>query len=162
MAEISLAVKTETAEELQESVLNLATIMGGQTAVKANVADPHATPEPEPKQKKKKTAAKKEQTEDKAASTEKTSEEKASSIAKEKTALKEDKEPEKSITEGQHPNATKADVQAAMKKAMEAGHRPEIKTAFGRFNAGKLSDLKEEDYSAFITDLEALIATAGD
>lgn len=161
MAEISLAVKTETAEELQESVLNLATIMGGQKAVEVNASDPHVEPEPEPKQKKK-TAAKKEQTEEKAASTEKTSEEKASSSTKKETKLKEDIEPEKSTTEGQYPNATKADVQAAMKKAMDSGHRPEIKTAFGRFNAGKLSDLKEEDYSAFITDLEALVATAGD
>ncbi|MGJ1006914.1 hypothetical protein [Enterococcus gallinarum] len=66
-------------------------------------------------------------------------------------------EPEKSITSGQHPGATKADVQAAMKNAMAKKKRDAILTAFGRFNAGKLSDLKEEDYSAFITDLEALV-----
>lgn len=66
-------------------------------------------------------------------------------------------EPEKSITAGQHPGATKADVQAAMKNAMAKKKRDAILTAFGRFNAGKLSDLKEEDYSAFITDLEVLV-----
>lgn len=66
-------------------------------------------------------------------------------------------EPEKSITAGQHPGATKADVQAAMKNAIAKKKRDAILTAFGRFNAGKLSDLKEEDYSAFITDLEALV-----
>jgi esterase/lipase superfamily enzyme len=66
-------------------------------------------------------------------------------------------EPEKSVTVGQHPNATKADVQAAMKNAMAKKKRDAILTAFERFNASKLSDLKEEDYSAFITDLEALV-----
>ena len=74
----------------------------------------------------------------------------------EKATVKQE-EPEKSITVGQYPNATKADVQAAMKNAMAKKKRDAILTAFGRFNAGKLSDLKEEDYSAFITDLEALV-----
>lgn len=73
-----------------------------------------------------------------------------------KTGTKEPTE-EKSITVGQYPDATKADVQKAMKSAMEKGKRAAIKTAFGRFNAERLSDLEEEDYSAFLTDLEALV-----
>lgn len=70
---------------------------------------------------------------------------------------KRQKEPEKSITVGKYQNATKADVQSAMKNAMVKKKRDAILTAFGRFNAEKLSDLEEKDYSAFITDLEALV-----
>lgn len=156
MTKIYLNIEADSVTELMETVgqfvLNPAPVL--QKAVD-EVA--------EKKQQKKTTKAKKEQTEDTASSMEKTSEEKASSTKKDdKKGKPVDDELEKSITEGQHPNATKADVQATMKKAMDSGHRSEIKTAFERFNAGKLSDLKEEDYSAFITDLEALIATAGE
>lgn len=156
MTKIYLNIEADSVTELMETVEQF---VSNPTRVLQKAVDEVA----EKKQQKKTTKAKKEQAEEKAASTEKTSEEKASSTKKnDKKSKPVDDEPEKSITEGQYPNATKADVQAAMKKAMDGGHRPEVKTAFGRFNAGKLSDLKEDDYSAFITDLEALIATAGD
>lgn len=155
MTKIYLNIEAESVAELMETV---GQFVSNPAPVLQKAVDEVA----EKKSQKKTTKAKKEKAEEKAASMEKTSEEKVSSTAKQETKLKEDKEPEKSTTEGQYPDATKADVQAAMKKAMDGGHRPEVKTAFGRFNAGKLSDLKEEDYSAFITDLEALIATAGD
>ena len=155
MTKIYLNIEADSVTELIETV-------GQFVSNPAPVLQKAVEEVTEKKQQKKTTKEKKEQTEEKTASTEKTSEGKASSTAKDKPALKEDKEPEKSITKGQYPDATKADVQAAMKKAMDGGHRPQIKTAFGRFNAGKLSELKEEDYSAFITDLEALITTAGE
>ncbi|MGL9749510.1 hypothetical protein [Enterococcus sp. DIV0170] len=158
MTKIYLNIEAESVSELLETV---GQFVSNPAPILQKAVDEVA----EKKQQKKATKVKKEQTEEKAASTEQTSEEKDSSTKKDnkKTETKSvDNEPDKSITEGRHPNATKADVQAAMKKAMDGGHRPEVKTAFGRFNAGKLSDLKEEDYSAFITDLEALIATAGD
>lgn len=155
MTKIYLNIEADSVTELMDMV---GQFVSNPTPVLQKAVDEVT----EKKQQKKVAKSKKEQAGEKAVSTEKTSEEKASSTAKEKTALKEDKEPEKSTTEGQHPNTTKKDVQAAMKKAMDGGHRPEVKTAFGRFNAGKLSDLKEEDYSAFITDLEALVATAGE
>lgn len=155
MAKIYLNIEAESVTELMDTV-------GQFVSNPAPVLQKAVGEVAEKKQQKKTTKAKKDQAQEKAASMEKTSEEKASSTSKKETKLKEDIEPEKSITEGQHPNATKADVQALMKKAMDGGHRPQIKTAFGRFNAGKLSELKEEDYSAFITDLEALIATAGE
>lgn len=75
-----------------------------------------------------------------------------------KTAAKKQEAPQKSTTTGKYPDATKENVQEAMKKAMGEGHREAIKTAFSRFNAEKISDLQEEDYSAFITDLESLTA----
>lgn len=64
---------------------------------------------------------------------------------------------EVSATADLHSGATKADVQAAMKKAMANGNRDRIKMCFGRYNAEKLSDLKEEHYGKFITDLETLV-----
>lgn len=158
MTKIYLNIEADSVTELMETV---GQFVSNPTPVLQKAVDEVA----EKKQQKKTNKVKKEQTEDTAASMEKTSEEKASSTKKDdkKAETKPaDGEPEKSITEGQHPNATKADVQAAMKKAMDSGHRSEVKTAFERFNAGKLSDLKEEDFSAFITDLEALVATAGD
>ena len=66
-------------------------------------------------------------------------------------------EPQKSATANHHPEATKADVQALMKKAMSKGHRDSVKTAFQRNNATKISELAEEDYGVFMTDLEALM-----
>ncbi|WP_159723146.1 hypothetical protein [Enterococcus sp. CSURQ0835] len=130
MAQINLNITAETPEELNE-ILSGLTITSTVTGV--NPVDPHIEKKAEKKPKKK-------------TSTEKTSGESPSS-----------NEPEKSATQGKHPNASKKDVQAAMKKAMNDGHREAVKTAFGRFNAEKLSDLKEEDYSAFLTDLEALV-----
>ncbi|HAP4305893.1 TPA: hypothetical protein IUV55_003176, partial [Enterococcus faecalis] len=62
-----------------------------------------------------------------------------------------------SATADLHLGATKADVQEAMRKAMDKGKRPMIKTCFSRYNAEKLSDLKEEHYGKFITDLETLV-----
>lgn len=154
MSKINLTINAETAEELQQI---LATF-GLAATTESNPADPHAEKKEEPKQKKqttkKTTKATEKKKEDKApaetVSTDSTSEE------KDTTTVKDD-EPEKSITQGQYPDATKADVQAAMKKALDTGNRDQVKVAFGRFNASKLSDLKEEDYSAFLTDLEALV-----
>lgn len=107
----------------------------------------------EPAKKKKATAKKKEEV-----STASTSDTEPSKTG-EKAALTEtDLETEEvSATADLHPGATKADVQAAMKKAMANGNRDRIKMCFGRYNAEKLSDLKEEHYGKFITDLEALV-----
>lgn len=69
-----------------------------------------------------------------------------------------EEEPQKSATADHHPGATKADVQALMKKAMSSGHRDAVKTAFQRNNATKLSELAEAEYGVFMTDLEALMA----
>ena len=147
MSKINLTINAESVEELQ-------TILAGFGVTEVNATDPHAVKKEEPKQKKqstkKSTKPTTEKKQEKEASTGSTSGE------KDTTTVKDD-EPEKSITVGQYPNATKADVQAAMKKALDTGNRDKVKVAFGRFNAGKLSDLKEEDYSAFLTDLEALV-----
>lgn len=155
MSKINLTINAETAEELQQI---LATFGLAASTTESNPADPHAEKKEEQKQKKqttkKTTKATEKKKEDKApaetVSTDSTSEE------KDTTTVKND-EPEKSITQGRYPDATKADVQAAMKKALDTGNRDKVKVAFGRFNASKLSDLKEEDYSAFLTDLEALV-----
>lgn len=156
MSRINVSINAETAEELQELLKEL-------SGTSLNVADPH-NHEPaekkeakkeeasEPEKKEKPKAAKKKKPAKKTtAPTEKTSD------TKKEEAPKEDEPEEKSKTDGKHPGATKADVQTAMKEAMDNGHRDKVLAAFDRFNAKKLSDLNEEDYSAFLTDLEALV-----
>ncbi|MCO8291291.1 hypothetical protein [Tetragenococcus halophilus] len=156
MSRINVSINAETAEELQELLKEL-------SGSEINLADPHnqipakkeepekeTKSEPEKKEKPK-TTKKKKPAKKAAASTEKTSDTK-----KEEKPKKEEPE-EKSKTDGKYPGATKADVQTAMKEAMDDGHRDKVLAAFDRFNAKKLSDLNEEDYSAFLTDLEALV-----
>ncbi|HFE9853018.1 TPA: hypothetical protein ACGBG5_003593 [Enterococcus faecalis] len=108
------------------------------------------TAKKEPSKKKKATAKKKEEV-----STASTSDTEPSKTG-EKVAPTDSETEEVSATADLHPGATKADVQAAMKKAMANGNRDRIKMCFGRYNAEKLSDLKEEHYGKFITDLETL------
>lgn len=69
----------------------------------------------------------------------------------------EDVEKDVSATKGAYPDATKADIVAAMQEAQKAGKLSAVKTALGRFNATKISELKEEHFSAFLTDLEVLV-----
>lgn len=158
MSRINVSINAETAEELQELLKEL-------SGSEINVADPHnqvpakkeesekeTKSEPEPEKKEKpKTTKKKKPAKKTAASTEKTSD------TEKEEKPKEDEPEEKSKTDGKHPDATKADVQAAMKEAMNNGHRDKVLAAFDRFNAKKLSDLNEEDYSAFLTDLDVLV-----
>ncbi|EMW5409536.1 hypothetical protein AAFB00_002946, partial [Enterococcus faecalis] len=101
--------------------------------------------------KKKATAKKKEEV-----STASTSDTEPSKTG-EKVAPTDSETEEVSATADLHLGATKADVQEAMRKAMDKGKRPMIKTCFSRYNAEKLSDLKEEHYGKFITDLETLV-----
>ncbi|KFN93623.1 hypothetical protein TMUPMC115_0221 [Tetragenococcus muriaticus PMC-11-5] len=155
MSRINVSINAETAEELQELLKEL-------SGSEINLADPHnqvpakkeepekeTKSEPEKKEKPK-TSKKKKATKKATASTEKISD------TEKEEKPKEDEPEEKSKTDGKHPDATKADVQAAMKEAMDNGHRDKVLAAFDRFNAKKLSDLNEEDYSAFLTDLEVL------
>lgn len=121
------------------------------TEIAKQVADPHTEPAKKPASKKK-PAPKKEVIEKEEAFMDSTSDTETSETGKNQ----EPTDSEKSATAGQYPNATKADVQKAMKSLLNEGKRDVLTTAFDRFNATKLSDLKEEDYSAFLTDLEVL------
>lgn len=171
MAKIQLMLEADTAAEMQDILqkltlkgatpLDASDIVTGELKISdKGIGNPDAgdgtwetndeevtkkEEEAEKKSKKRKTTKKTKKTK---ASTAKTSADAPSSD--------DDPENEKSATAGQYPDATKADVQKAMKQAMDNGHRKEILTCFGRFNAKKLSDLAEEDYSAFLTDLDAL------
>ncbi|EJC6460097.1 hypothetical protein MZV44_003028 [Listeria monocytogenes] len=75
----------------------------------------------------------------------------------EKKPTSKKKQVEKSKTADKYLDATKADVQKAMKEALTAGKKDAILTAFSRLNVTKLSELNEEDYSVFLTDLEVLV-----
>lgn len=173
MAKIEVTINAENAQELKDLLAGLS--FGAKEELNVSVetvtdevakniakaiekngepADTEATKE-EKKSAPKKTTIKKAPVKKDEASTDSTSKTEPS-----KTGTKEptkDDEPEKSATVGQYPDATKADVQKAMKKALNDGKREELMTCFERFNVSKLSQLAETDYSAFLTDLEVLV-----
>lgn len=157
MPKINLAIEADSATEMKEILSQLATGSVVEVTQSLNTADKKATEEvekaakKEPAKKKKVTAKKKEEV-----STASTSDTEPSKTG-EKVAPTDSETEEVSATADLHPGATKADVQAAMKKAMANGNRDRIKMCFGRYNAEKLSDLKEEHYGKFITDLETLV-----
>ena len=157
MPKINLAIEADSATEMKEILSQLATGRVVEVTQSLNTANKKATEEvekaakKEPAKKKKATAKKKEEV-----STASTSDTEPSKTG-EKVVPTDSETEEVSATADLHPGATKADVQAAMKKAMANGNRDRIKMCFGRYNAEKLSDLKEEHYGKFITDLETLV-----
>lgn len=158
MPKINLAIEADSATEMKEILSQLATGSVVEVTQSLNTANKKATEEvekaakKEPAKKKKATAKKKEEE----VSTASTSDTEPSKTG-EKVVPTDSETEEVSATADLHPGATKADVQAAMKKAMANGNRDRIKMCFGRYNAEKLSDLKEEHYGKFITDLETLV-----
>lgn len=157
MPKINLAIEADSATEMKEILSQLATGSVVEVTQSLNTANKKATEEvekaakKEPVKKKKATAKKKEEV-----STASTSDTEPSKTG-EKVAPTDSETEEVSATADLHPGATKADVQEAMRKAMDKGKRPMIKTCFSRYNAEKLSDLKEEHYGKFIADLETLV-----
>ena len=157
MPKINLAIEADSATEMKEILSQLATGSVVEVTQSLNTANKKATEEvekaakKEPAKKKKATAKKKEEV-----STASTSDTEPSKTG-EKVAPTDSETEEVSATADLHLGATKADVQEAMRKAMDKGKRPMIKTCFSRYNAEKLSDLKEEHYGKFITDLETLV-----
>ncbi|EMW5491846.1 hypothetical protein JFI10_15640 [Enterococcus faecalis] len=156
MPKINLAIEADSATEMKEILSQLAKGNVVEVTQSLNTADKKATEEvakKEPAKKKKATAKKKEEV-----STASTSNTEPSKTGEKVAPTETDSETEEvSATADLHSGATKADVQAAMKKAMANGNRDRIKMCFGRYNAEKLSDLKEEHYGKFITDLETLV-----
>ena len=159
MPKINLAIEADSATEMKEFLSQLATGSVVEVTQSLNTANKKATEEvekaakKEPAKKKKATAKKKEEV-----STASTSNTEPSKTGEKVAPTETDSETEEvSATADLHSWETKADVQAAMKKAMANGNRDRIKMCFGRYNAEKLSDLKEEHYGKFITDLETLV-----
>lgn len=157
MPKINLAIEADSATEMKEILSQLATGSIVEVTQSLNTADKKATEEVE-------KAAKKEPVKKKKATAKKKEEVSMASISDtepsktgEKVAPTDSETEEVSATADLHPGATKADVQEAMKKAMANGNRDRIKMCFSRYNAEKLSDLKEEHYGKFITDLETLV-----
>ena len=170
MAKINLNIEADTVEELNALLNDLAMVQQVVTHVQDGVAATAAetmkkvekSVKPlidEPVEPTKETKVKKQPSKKAKASTESTAEVELSKTGKQDSTdeVAVEVKEEKSATVGKFPGATKADVQDAMKKAMSDGKRDAIKTAFSRSNATKLSELKEEDYSVFLTDLEVLV-----
>lgn len=159
MSKINLSIEADSVTEMKEVLSQLATgnvievAQSSSIMTKKAIEDPEKVAKKESAKKKKATSKKKEE-----ASTDSISDTEPSENGEKVTPTETDSETEEvSATADLHPGATKADVQAAMKKAMANGNRDRIKMCFGRYNAEKLSDLKEEHYGKFITDLEALV-----
>lgn len=158
MPKINLAIEADSATEMKDILSQLAT--GSVVEVTQSLKEQYKEfinkekeTKKEPAKKKKATAKKKEEV-----STASTSDTEPSKTGEKLAPTETDSETEEvSATADLHPGATKADVQDAMKKAMANGNRDRIKMCFGRYNAEKLSDLKEEHYGKFITDLETLV-----
>ncbi|MCE0783888.1 hypothetical protein LWE97_04695, partial [Clostridioides difficile] len=51
---------------------------------------------------------------------------------------------------------TKEEVRTKAAQVSKAGKKDKLKELFGEFGASKLSEVKEEDYSAFMNKLESL------
>lgn len=159
MSKINLSIEADSVTEMKEVLSQLATgnvievAQSSSIMTKKAIEDPEKVAKKESAKKKKATSKKKEE-----ASTDSISDTELSETGEKVAPTETDLETEEvSATADLHPGATKADVQAAMKKAMANGNRDRIKMCFGRYNAEKLSDLKEEHYGKFITDLEALV-----
>lgn len=159
MSKINLTIEADSVTEMKEVLSQLATgnvievAQSSSIMTKKAIEDPEKVAKKESAKKEKATSKKKEE-----ASTDSISDTEPSETGEKVTPTETDSETEEvSATADLHPGATKADVQAAMKKAMANGNRDRIKMCFGRYNAEKLSDLKEEHYGKFITDLEALV-----
>ncbi|MES5415226.1 hypothetical protein ABVF54_12665 [Enterococcus mundtii] len=159
MSKINLTIEADSVTEMKEVLSQLATgnvievAQSSNITTKKAVEDPEKVAKKESAKKKKATSKKKEE-----ASTDSISDTEPSETGEKVAPTETDLETEEvSATADLHPGATKADVQAAMKKAMANGNRDRIKMCFDRYNAEKLSDLKEEHYGKFITDLEALV-----
>ncbi|HAP3715295.1 hypothetical protein, partial [Enterococcus faecalis] len=124
MPKINLAIEADSATEMKEILSQLAKGNVVEVTQSLNTADKKATEEvakKEPAKKKKATAKKKEEV-----STASTSDTEPSKTG-EKVAPTDSETEEVSATADLHPGATKADVQAAMKKAMANGNRDRIK-----------------------------------
>lgn len=156
MAKINLNIEAETTEELQKILQELTIV----EEVKVEISQPNIEvkkEEPKPKKAKTKKAATKKQEEVSTESTADTEPSKTGDQVEPTEIDDNDVEKTSSATVGKYPGATKYDVQNAMKRVMtREGGKEVVKTAFGRCGASKLSELKEEDYSVFITDLEVL------
>ncbi|HHX0240984.1 TPA: hypothetical protein ACU3VP_002470 [Enterococcus faecalis] len=157
MSKIYLNIEADSATEMKEILSQLATGSVAEVTQSLDTADKKATEEvekaakKEPAKKKKATAKKKEEV-----STASTSDTEPSKTG-EKVAPTDSETEEVSATADLHPGATKEDVKAAMQKAISVGKRSAIYTCFSRYNVKKISDLKEEHYGKFITDLETLV-----
>lgn len=113
------------------------------------------TPEAEPK---KKTTSKK--TTSKKASTpggDSTPDTEQSKPGEQQDSIKDAEEKEVSATANLHPDVTRKQVTDLVKETMKKGRTDVVKTALGRINAAKVTEIPDNLLGVFYTDLEALL-----
>lgn len=111
-----------------------------------------AEPTPEPKEEKKKPA----KTKSKKAATPGTDSTPDTEPSKRGAAQDstESEEVETSATANLHPEVTKDEVVALVKKLMQSGQTDKVKLALGRIGANRVTDVPEDKLGVFYTDLE--------
>jgi len=72
-------------------------------------------------------------------------------------APKEDVTPSKEETKAEDPKVTKEMVRERLGLIMKAGKQAEVKALVAKHGAGKLPDLKEDEYAAVYKEAEELI-----
>ena len=113
------------------------------------------TPDPEPKKKatSKKKAAKKAST----PSGDSTPDTEQSKPGEQQDSIEDAEEKEVSATANLHPDVTRKQVTELVKETMKKGRTDVVKTALGRINAAKVTEIPDELLGVFCTDLEALL-----
>lgn len=174
MAKITLNIEAETVQELQDTLKGLQKFdnfpLNGSAEefekwskeAKEKVAtknEAKANKATKPATEKKKPVEKEVASSDSTSETKNSTDEKphalyTDDLKKNKPA---DDEPETSVTPNKYPDATMADVRAAVKKALESKKRNEVRTALKRQNVSKVPEIDAKNYGVFLTDLEVLV-----
>ena len=113
------------------------------------------TPDPEPKKKAatKKKAAKKAST----PGGDSTPDTEQSKPGEQQDSIETAEEKEVSATANLHPDVTRKQVTELVKETMKKGRTDVVKTALGRINAAKVTEIPDNLLGVFYTDLEALL-----
>ncbi|MCJ0586566.1 hypothetical protein MMI99_00945 [Enterococcus cecorum] len=113
------------------------------------------TPDPEPKKKttSKKKAAKKAST----PGGDSTPDTEQSKPGEQQDSIETAEEKEVSATANLHPDVTRKQVTELVKETMKKGRTDVVKTALGRINAAKVTEIPDNLLGVFYTDLEALL-----
>ncbi|CAI3318135.1 hypothetical protein CIRMBP1296_00174 [Enterococcus cecorum] len=143
---MKINIEVNNLEELKELCAQLT---GGIV-----VAEP--TPTPVPKEEKKKSTkakAKKAST----PGTDSMQDTEPSRHGEQQDSIEDAEEKEVSATANLHPDVTRKQVTDLVKETMKKGRTDVVKTALGRINAAKVTEIPDNLLGVFYTDLEALL-----
>lgn len=112
------------------------------------------TPDPKPK---KKTTQKKATKKASTPGGDSTPDTEQSKPGEQQDSIEDAEEKEVSATANLHPDVTRKQVTELVKETMKKGRTDVVKTALGRINAAKVTEIPDNLLGVFYTDLEALL-----